>query len=738
MPRTARLLRSFSGLLLGLHLRALRYPRITLGLMAALLLASVPGLLSLKTALSVSDLAESRITSLDSLRRFRKDFGEGLSALVVFSVPGKAPGALGEDRLDSRELCRIRDWIARQPAENRELTDIRSPFELRRAVRSRGRLWYPRVLPDPCAPGAPRQQALFWKTLGQSPWNGLLSSASGRELAAEFVFRDAPGHPFEPGAARRLMRDAEQAFGGSRVRLSFVGSAPYQAHFETGLERTRLLNLLIVALICGIFRLLFGGFRAGLLFLATLGFTAVVLYGGMGFAGDPVDVLTTGLFLLVSIATLEDFVFLSYLRMTSELAWRACFRRLLVPSFFTSLTTVIGFGSLCASDLAIIRRFGFWAAFGSAFEWFAIFLVLPAVLELVPRLRQWTRLAGARGLALSARAARFPAGPRVRLAAAALFAGSLALLFGGQIRFGDDLLGFFPWGHPQQRSIRDVQAALGWTTVASVVFEPPVSEGQAEIALERLRSLPGVVSVENPFAIRRWIAGDVTGLTRALVYRELDSSPVSQRYFAGGGRVRANVFLEFSDSARLRSFGQQVERLCGWVHPCGLQGDLATYADFNEQVPRTLLVSLALSLLFVGAVLAFLASSLRYRYFAVLASSLWGPVVSLGVLVATGTRVNFLTSVFASALVGLTGDNAIQYMFASQRRPLQRGIDRLGGASFQVGGTMALGALVFVFSAFYPPRVFGALMATGLLISLAGDLWLLRALLRRRTPRSGA
>jgi uncharacterized integral membrane protein (TIGR00697 family) len=41
------------------------------------------------------------------------------------------------------------------------------------------------------------------------------------------------------------------------------------------------------------------------------------------------------------------------------------FRRLLVPGFFTSLTTAIGFLSLASADFSVIRRFGVWAGFAA-------------------------------------------------------------------------------------------------------------------------------------------------------------------------------------------------------------------------------------------------------------------------------------------------------------------------------------------------------------------------------------
>ena len=100
--------------------------------------------------------------------------------------------------------------------------------------------------------------------------------------------------------------------------------------------------------------------------------------------------------------------------------------------------------------------------------------------------------------------------------------------------------------------------------------------------------------------------------------------------------------------------------------------------------------------------------------------------------------MNFLTCVFASVLVGLAGDNALQYLCAEdvggRRLLLAEGAARRGGASIQVAVVMSLCALVFLGSAFVASRRLGLLLGLGLMASLVGDLWILRSLLDRRRP----
>jgi predicted RND superfamily exporter protein len=105
----------------------------------------------------------------------------------------------------------------------------------------------------------------------------------------------------------------------------------------------------------------------------------------------------------------------------------------------------------------------------------------------------------------------------------------------------------------------------------------------------------------------------------------------------------------------------------------------------------------------------------------------------VGVYVLVKVPVNQVTCIFASILVGLAGDNVIQFLFAGQRGAAEtavlNGVSRRGPASLQISLTMAAAVGLYGFSAFSAPRLLGALLCCGLFLSVAGDVWLLKALL---------
>ena len=112
-------------------------------------------------------------------------------------------------------------------------------------------------------------------------------------------------------------------------------------------------------------------------------------------------------------------------------------------------------------------------------------------------------------------------------------------------------------------------------------------------------------------------------------------------------------------------------------------------------------------------------------------SSFWGPAVLLCMIYLLDISINFVTCIIASTLVGLTGDNAIQFLFASNSDNLSDGILERGASSFYCSITMALCSLVFLGSYFDAPKTLGLMLAAGFILSYLGDVWLLKGLTKK-------
>jgi predicted RND superfamily exporter protein len=353
----SRTLRILDQALFHLHDLALRRPGLTLVgalLAVAALGTQIPGT---RVLLAIGDFVEETLPSTLWNRQLREDFESGNSVIVIFK-----PRTAGE-RLTPQAIERIATWIERERSTNPELLRVVSPFDLRRVRLAAGRFWSWPVVRDKTPEGL--------GALRESPWDRILTDSTAVDVAVEFVFRDTPGGSrygsFDPkviGSLERRYTD-EVLAKNEEVEAHLLGTATFQHYSLEGIRRFRVLNLGVLALVLILCRALLGTWRSGALLIGVLIVAGLTVYGTMGLAGAPIDLLSTGLFLMLSVAALEDYLFLSYQQLRHGTEWRSAFRDMLVPSFFTSLTTMIGFGSLVASDLALVRRFGTWAAYGA-------------------------------------------------------------------------------------------------------------------------------------------------------------------------------------------------------------------------------------------------------------------------------------------------------------------------------------------------------------------------------------
>jgi predicted RND superfamily exporter protein len=195
--------------------------------------------------------------------------------------------------------------------------------------------------------------------------------------------------------------------------------------------------------------------------------------------------------------------------------------------------------------------------------------------------------------------------------------------------------------------------------------------------------------------------------------------------------------VKSSDLLDYRNFREGLAKICDG-ETCTASGLIDLYADYTFSISRTLAESLVVSLVLVTLLMAFVIRGRRAPHGVYLViASFWGPLVMLIILAVFRIPLNVYTCNCAAVLVGLTGDNAIQFVFASRRGRLGEALrSRRDGAIF-TSVTMALGCLVFLASAFTPPRILGLLLFFGFLFCLLGDYWLLKGLLSHSSGKDG-
>jgi predicted RND superfamily exporter protein len=146
-------------------------------------------------------------------------------------------------------------------------------------------------------------------------------------------------------------------------------------------------------------------------------------------------------------------------------------------------------------------------------------------------------------------------------------------------------------------------------------------------------------------------------------------------------------------------------------------------------VLNSFLDSIALSVVLVLLILLFLTYALgQGNAFAILLSSIWGPMMLLSAFVIFKIPISYITSVFVSLLVGLAGDNAIHYLFANSRQGSAKAYKDLGGASILMTFCMIIACTTLFVSIFAPMKTLGLLLIIGFILTVLGDFWILQAL----------
>ena len=153
-----------------------------------------------------------------------------------------------------------------------------------------------------------------------------------------------------------------------------------------------------LVLICITLWLLFRSFKTIIIPLITIVFSMSWTFGLMAYFGYPVDVISSLLPPVLAVICMSDIIHL-YTKYIEELrlgvpkieALKKTFKEIGFATFFTSITTAIGFFALSISDIIPIRVFGIFAGIGVLLS-FVIVLVLilgSSVISKEPKVAQF-------------------------------------------------------------------------------------------------------------------------------------------------------------------------------------------------------------------------------------------------------------------------------------------------------------------------------------------------------------
>ncbi len=720
------------------HCLARKFPKATILVWSTIVVACLIPIQNVRTVISVHDLMPEDFLSVKEMKDLDKDFATGRPVALILRTTAET--------FSEADLCKLKAWISNQLFEDPHLINASSPFDLKKVVDQAGFLRYRQLLELNCDAPNVVPDLRYWEVLKESPLVNLFVSKSDPqfltlELGYDGAVKDEALGAFAPEKRLQIQASLENALmaPGSKLSVSLSGAGIYESFLVNGMRVYGWINALIALFIVLSFRWLYRTWRSSAIYLVLIGTGMAVTFGAVGLSGRPIDILSNSLFVMTAVAALQDFAYLTSAIRQGRL-WES-YRRLLIPSFFTSLTTMVGFGSLAVSDIASIKWFGIWASFAAFLEWVLLFLVLPAAITLWPNIANWCRSKSDQpaspGNAVFNRWLRHRTVVRtgVTIFFAVFPVGFAALFF---LNVQDDPKRMLPSSHPFRVELERTKSDLGWEFPVSIVFPLGRELDVIEEITKKTQKISGVAAVESLSEIAHWLGKGLSPETQDVVLRDTVFRGMTRRFQTIDGTGRIVLYVKSASLESIADLKKAVEtEICG-RYQCRLVGEIVAYADFVRSVSETLFESLTSGLLTIVVLIAALAfvrldlSVFPYVAPRLIASILWGPMAMLALLSFSQVALNMVTLICASVVVGLTGDNAIQFLYARRIKTkfdLLAALSERSEGAFVTGTLTALASLVFLISYFDPPRVLGVLLFSCFLFSLVGDTYGLRLLM---------
>ncbi len=636
-----------------------------------------------------------------------------------------------KDHFTNKEVCQINDWWVKQLKKNNELESTFASFEASKFGLSKNNISIKEYVKYNCDESKSNQPVDF-SQIDTSPWRGiLLPENSNNEIFISFSFFrlesrglfgffnwEAVGELYDSFEKSPIAKNAE-------VTATWGGLGVYFFYLVKGYFYSMLLNTLTVLLVCVLLAFWFRSALTGVLFYILYQLVLFPVLSIMGAFGFDMDTLSNTLPIMLLLACLQDFIFISYFYKKDLSA----FKKLMIPGFFTSLTTAVGFGSLIAADLTIIRRFGLITGIASLLEFFVMFFVFPGLLQ-IKLFKKWNPIALVSSL--KPRALLVPKPLAYLLLALPL----LALTQIDKLNLEDYPENLFPKTHPIQQGSQVFLKKFGWISITNLLYKEKSADFVNQKVLPKILDNPIVSRAENFDSIVSEFSDPSEPMNKEIMASLFEDTGYARKLFhQSTDWKRSILYLNSSVNSDVTKLWRQVKDLC--KNKCQLVGDLVSYTEFSNRVitgfHKSILTSLALICLIIFSLCLYRREP---RTVSLLFCSLWGPLMLLSLFVVLQIPVFFVTSIVVSIVAGLTGDNALFFLLSDSKKEASEQAKRISTISTTVVVFYLITLSTLLFSYFGALRTLSALLLAGLIFSLFGDISLFLSLKHQKVPAS--
>ena len=528
-------------------------------------------------------------------------------------------------------------------------------------------------------------------------------------------------------------------------------------------------GIAVIVFLAIVLGFLFRQTRWVLLPLSTCSITVVLMMGYLGLTGWETTVVTSNFSSLLLIVSMAYAIHLTvrYREIHARSPERGhreilleAVRRISVPTFYTSATTVVGFLTLIVSGIRPVMDFGYLMAFGVGVAYVVNFTFFPAAILLFPKgpapPERFARLelSPVRPLASFTRANRLP----IQVAAVVLF---LTAAYGmTKLKVESRFIDFFRSDTSIAEGLVLIDNQLGGTTSLEVVLDGKKKDHWLKSEnLELLRKihqyseqLPDVGKVLSLHTLIEILTGVNNGIppnrfilnvARTAISDEMRAAVLKP--YVNEDFSQARVFIRIRESSPTLQRNAIVEQLRLFLHrELGLDRDQARVTGilvlfnnlleslFDSQIKTLGMVFIAIYLMLVALFRSFYLALLG-----IVPTSL--PVLLvLGTMGLAGISLDMMTIMIASVTFGIAVDNVIhythRYRLEFQRsqdyeQALFRSHNSIGLAILYSSLTIVAGFGILALSNFIPTIYFGVFTSMAMAAALLGSLTLLPMLI---------
>ncbi|SMC21009.1 hypothetical protein SAMN02746041_01087 [Desulfacinum hydrothermale DSM 13146] len=692
---------------------------------------------------------------------FKKTFGNDEFFVIAFQKP---------DIFTPETLEMIRDLTEKLEA----LDGVRRVVSLANVNETRGGDGYFQVLPflEEIPTTRKDLEDLRARALSNPLYVRRIISSDGT-TAAIVVFTD--NRPDVPNQRKRLLEKTESLLSPYRARGTVFHLAGWtvlnvslSAYMKGDVFRFIPITYVLIGLAV---QWIFRNRRLTLLALANISACLAASMGFFRLVGVTLNNVTVIVPPLVMALSLSDTVHIFSHMHRSELsasgndprrALAAVLRRVIRPSFLTTLTTFVGFLSLGISRIPPIRDFAWTASVGMIFEFFFAFVWLPPLILCFPAERLYSDRKDRNTMARILNTTHHLVLHHPR---AVVGAGLVLMLAGAllatNIRVETNLIDYFKPSDPLRRSMAFVESHLAGVGSLDVSFraqEPDrFKDPHVLHFMESLQAkVEGLDGVDTSLCLVDFLKdmnqafhGQDRRYHRLPESRDLiaqylllyDADDLQEFVNDSYDQARLSVRLSEHRSSRQAVLIDKIRKMAEDSVPKGVTVRVTGRAVQDVTTIHALVWGQVQSLvLAVGIIWAIVIGALRSWKLGLLSlfPNAFPIALNFGMMGLFHIPLNTATALIAAVAIGMAVDNTIHFLTiygeersrgVSRNEAVGRVILSKGKAMVSSSVILMVGFGVLVLSHFVPTLHFGLLCSVIMLTALAGDLLLLPGLL---------